>query len=148
MPDLLASTNGTPLVDPAEVIETAGPLFGDGLLVSDPTAGAVFAISAAGEIELVASGFQFAHFWTDGDLLLEPEGTALVADAGSHTVWRIAIQSDRPPDMNGDGTVNTQDVIAFLNAWNDNEPAADFNGDGQINTQDVIAFLNQWNAGC
>ncbi|MDQ7014277.1 MAG: GC-type dockerin domain-anchored protein [Planctomycetota bacterium] len=51
-------------------------------------------------------------------------------------------------DFNGDGTVNTQDVLAFLNAWTSDDPSADINGDGSVNTQDVIMFLNLWNAGC
>jgi hypothetical protein len=51
-------------------------------------------------------------------------------------------------DFNGDGQINTLDVLAFLNAWVASDPAADFNGDGQINTLDVLAFLNAWNTGC
>lgn len=51
-------------------------------------------------------------------------------------------------DMNGDGTVNTQDVLMFLNAWAAGDPSADINGDGEVNTQDVLAFLNLWAAGC
>ena len=51
-------------------------------------------------------------------------------------------------DFNGDGNVNTQDVLAFLNAWNAGDSRADINGDGSVNTQDVLAYLNLWNAGC
>ncbi len=51
-------------------------------------------------------------------------------------------------DFNGDGDVNTQDVLAFLNAWTAGDSSADFNNDGTINTQDVLAFLNAWTAGC
>lgn len=51
-------------------------------------------------------------------------------------------------DFNHDGTVNTQDVLAFLNAWNAGDPEADINEDGTVNTQDVLAFLNLWTAGC
>ncbi|MFG0259036.1 MAG: GC-type dockerin domain-anchored protein, partial [Phycisphaerales bacterium JB041] len=51
-------------------------------------------------------------------------------------------------DFNGDGSVNTQDVLSFLNAWNAGEGSADINGDGTVNTQDVLAFLNLWNTGC
>ncbi|MCC7387831.1 MAG: hypothetical protein IT431_03595 [Phycisphaerales bacterium] len=51
-------------------------------------------------------------------------------------------------DFNGDGTVNTVDVLAFLNAWNAGDSSADINGDGAVNTVDVLAFLNLWNAGC
>ena len=53
-----------------------------------------------------------------------------------------------PGDFNRDGTVNTQDVLAFLNAWNAGEIRADANRDGEIDTRDVLAFLNQWTAGC
>lgn len=51
-------------------------------------------------------------------------------------------------DFNGDGTVNTRDVLEFLNAWAAGDDSADTNGDGLINTQDVTLFLNLWNTGC
>jgi serine protease AprX len=59
-----------------------------------------------------------------------------------------ALADDCTADVNGDGEVNTQDVLAFLNLWVADEDQADFNGDGTINTQDVLAFLNAWVAGC
>jgi len=51
-------------------------------------------------------------------------------------------------DFNGDGVVNTIDVLAFLNAWTARDPRADFNGDGTIDTRDVLVFLNAWTTGC
>jgi hypothetical protein len=51
-------------------------------------------------------------------------------------------------DFNGDGTVNTVDVLAFLNAWTAGDASGDLNGDGTNNTLDVLAFLNAWSAGC
>ena len=51
-------------------------------------------------------------------------------------------------DFNADGTVNTLDVIAFLNAYVAADPAADFNGDTVVNSLDFILFLNTWTAGC
>jgi len=51
-------------------------------------------------------------------------------------------------DFNGDGAVNTLDVLSFLNAWSSGDPRADINGDGTINTLDVTAFLNAWAGGC
>ena len=53
-----------------------------------------------------------------------------------------------PADFNDDGDLNTLDVLAFLNAWNADDPAADFNDDGTVDTLDVLAFLNAWNGGC
>ncbi|VAX39003.1 hypothetical protein MNBD_PLANCTO03-1132 [hydrothermal vent metagenome] len=51
-------------------------------------------------------------------------------------------------DFNGDGVVDTLDLLAFLNAWTAGSPEADVNDDGEINTLDVLAFLNAWNLGC
>ncbi|MBK7403349.1 MAG: agmatine deiminase family protein [Phycisphaerales bacterium] len=51
-------------------------------------------------------------------------------------------------DFNGDGLVNTQDVLSFLNAWSAHDQSADVNGDGSVNTLDVTAFLNAWTSGC
>jgi len=52
------------------------------------------------------------------------------------------------PDFNGDGWLDTRDVLAFLNAWNAGDPRADYNGDGAIDTLDVLAYLNAWTTGC
>jgi 6-phosphogluconolactonase (cycloisomerase 2 family) len=52
------------------------------------------------------------------------------------------------PDFNGDTGLNSQDFIAFLNAFVVNDPSADYNNDGTVNSQDFIAFLNDFVAGC
>jgi plastocyanin len=85
--------------------------------------------------------------------------TPAEADAGTyyytcrvtgHTgmAGRIRVVPSCYADYNGDGDVNTLDVLAFLNEWNAGLLNADVNLDGDINTLDVLEFLNQWNAGC
>ena len=74
------------------------------------------------------------------------DGTLIVCGIGNNV---RAYRTERcRADFNGDGSVNTQDVLAFLNAWVSGDARADINGDGTVNTQDVIAFLNLWTAGC
>ena len=51
-------------------------------------------------------------------------------------------------DFNGDGAVDTRDVLAFLNAWAASDAASDCDGNGVIDTRDVLCFLNLWTAGC
>jgi hypothetical protein len=51
-------------------------------------------------------------------------------------------------DINGDGAVDTRDVIEFLNAWTNQAQEADWNGDGLVDTRDFLAFLNDWVAAC
>ncbi|MBK7404878.1 MAG: hypothetical protein IPJ41_09655 [Phycisphaerales bacterium] len=51
-------------------------------------------------------------------------------------------------DFNGDGSVDTRDVISYLNAWSIKDGSADTNGDGVVDTRDFIAYLNLWTTGC
>lgn len=51
-------------------------------------------------------------------------------------------------DFNRDATINTQDVIAYLNAWVAGSLEADTNRNGAVNTIDMLEFLNHWSDGC
>lgn len=53
-----------------------------------------------------------------------------------------------PGDFTRDGSRDTRDVLAFLNAWASGDAGADVNADGVVDTQDVTAFLNLWNGPC
>ena len=77
-------------------------------------------------------------------------GSSFDDDAGSQSgsAYLFKIAPSCPADFNGDGSVNTLDVLGFLNAWAAGDASADFNGDGTVNTLDVLAFLNAWAAGC
>lgn len=76
------------------------------------------------------------------------DGPAVLTNNARASFTVIGPPDECRADFNGDGAVNTQDVLAFLNAWAAGDPSADFNGDGVVNTQDVLAFLNEWVAGC
>lgn len=51
-------------------------------------------------------------------------------------------------DFDGNGLVDTRDVLAFLNLWSTGSFAADCNCDGVINSLDILCLLNRWVAGC
>lgn len=82
------------------------------------------------------------------DTLYVAAQSAFQLTSWDYTVVKVPTRDACIADFNGDGAVNTQDVLAFLNAWNSGDPRADINGDGAINTQDVLAYLNLWNTGC
>jgi hypothetical protein len=87
---------------------------------------------------------------------IDPDGNVWVAGGTwanpvfeTGEIYKFAPVSGDPcdyADFNGDGSVNTQDVLAFLNAWNNQDSSSDCNGDGTVNTQDVLCFLNVWNS--
>ena len=97
-------------------------------------------ISISGD-QITLTGFQ--AFSNSGEI----EGVSTSID-GSATIVATGTVPACPGDFNGDGVVNTQDVLAFLNAWTSDDPSSDCTGDGNINTQDVLCFLNAWTAGC
>ena len=61
---------------------------------------------------------------------------------------RLRITNPCLADFNGDGAIDTRDVLAFLNAWAGGDASADIDGNGVIDTRDVLAFLNLWTTGC
>ncbi|MDG2422434.1 MAG: S8 family serine peptidase [Phycisphaerales bacterium] len=52
-------------------------------------------------------------------------------------------------DVNGDGEVNVEDLLAILNAFGDCEGCPeDLNGDGVVDVEDILAVLACWAGGC
>ena len=48
-------------------------------------------------------------------------------------------------DVTQDGSVNTADLLAVINAWGPCKGcAADVNGDNAVNTGDLLAIINAW----
>ena len=79
-------------------------------------------------------------------LLFSPDSKTLASLTGDGTVllWEITPTSPHPgvnaADVNGDGEVNIQDLVAVAAALGQTgETAADVNGDGEVNIQDLVA---------
>jgi hypothetical protein len=68
----------------------------------------------------------------------------------NHALMTGPMQITNPcaPDVNGDGTVNVADFLAFLQIYAAGDARADFNHDGQVNVADFLAFLAAYAAGC
>lgn len=73
---------------------------------------------------------------------------AEIADLGGADADGVLADPACIADWNADGSVNTQDFLAYLNDWATGEQGADLNNDGAVNTQDFLKFLNLWSAGC
>jgi hypothetical protein len=98
-----------------------------------------------------ASGDAFGRsVAVDGDLAVVgayTDDTAEGADAGSAHVYLLGCgAAECPADFNGDGSLNSDDVLAFLRELSHGR--ADFNGDGATNSNDLFAFLDSFFEGC
>lgn len=69
--------------------------------------------------------------------------------AGFPRLTIVSIPLPCPADITGEGTLNIDDVLAFLSAFSAGEPAADFAEPmGTFNVDDVLGFLGAFAAGC
>lgn len=62
--------------------------------------------------------------------------------------WVAYLGASCRADFNGDGTVDSRDVVAYMNTWAQKSPLADWNYDAFVDIRDFIAFLNAWTTGC
>lgn len=69
--------------------------------------------------------------------------------AGGSAASRIArMGCSCRADYNGDGALDFNDFLAYMNDFNAGNPRADLNGDGVIDFNDFLDFLNAFNTGC
>ncbi len=88
-----------------------------------------------------------------GECLL-PWGIAITADrercesVDGQWIGQIASFAEPPPrsagDLNGDGRVNTEDLLRLIAAWGIHDGAADLTGDGRVDVADLRRLLALW----
>jgi hypothetical protein len=60
----------------------------------------------------------------------------------------VAVAVRVSADWDGDGAIDFNDLLAFLNDLAALNPRADLNRDGTVDFNDLLEFLNRFNAGC
>jgi hypothetical protein len=71
--------------------------------------------------------------------------------AGTYTITLTGaalLSPTCPVDFDGNGVVNLQDFLGFLQAFAAGAPSADFDGSGLVNVQDFLGFLQAFAQGC
>jgi hypothetical protein len=71
------------------------------------------------------------------------KGVAPIVDMGAHEFQVLCY-----PDLDGDGTLDLFDFLAFVNLFNAGDDAADCSPDGIFDLFDFLCFVNAFNAGC
>ncbi|MBL4591078.1 MAG: hypothetical protein JKY96_03875 [Phycisphaerales bacterium] len=75
-------------------------------------------------------------------------GDGSIVEAGVDDLQILTLGCDSfDPDIDGNGVLNLQDIFAFLDLFNNQDPIADLTNDGVINLQDIFAYLDLFNAG-
>ncbi|MDY7109152.1 MAG: C25 family cysteine peptidase, partial [Planctomycetota bacterium] len=58
-------------------------------------------------------------------------------------IWGVEPSGGCPEDLNGDGVVNTADLLILLENWG-TAGDGDIDGDGEVDTADLLALLSAW----
>lgn len=151
-------STGIAFVDPATGLQSSttsvSVLLGDG--DSDSETFTVIVFDGLGnvlnEVTQSTSEFGYLYSFASDQPPIARVQIRLECGSGSGVVFDD-LAFDQPPslcwaDFNRDGSVNTIDVLQFLNAWAAKSWAANIVADWDINTLDVLAFLNAWATGC
>lgn len=96
------------------------------------------------EVKLVASDGSLKDKF--GHSIAVCDNTVLVGADGYDLGRGAAYLYDLPlqADINGDGVVNTQDLLMLLAAWGNPGGPEDINGDGIVDTADLLILLAHW----
>ena len=71
----------------------------------------------------------------------DPESEDAVDTPGSENP---ACPSNCPADVDGDGVVNVNDLLAVIGGWGGSDPALDIDGDGIVAVNDLLALIGAW----
>ena len=66
---------------------------------------------------------------------------------GGQSIFRsVTVSSLYTPiiDFNGDGILNTTDLVTFIETWGQNDPATDFWRDGRVDQKDLDILMSCW----
>ena len=56
----------------------------------------------------------------------------------------LIIEPACPADINGDSTVNVNDLLEVVGSWGEENVPADINGDGDVNVTDLLLVVSMW----
>jgi hypothetical protein len=83
--------------------------------------------------------------------IAEDAGDGSLVEAAVDDFGIVVLKCDVPtcpPDLNGDGSLDLFDFLAFTNLYNAKDPGADWDGNGVFDLFDFLGYVNSFNAGC
>jgi hypothetical protein len=140
---IVFDVNANGFYDPEDTVYFSLPPDSPTLGVLGAGPGDMLVSEGGGQVAVFVPGSIFGL--ASGDNMDAMDLVPLVNDSAEDTINAMV---PCPADFNGDGNIDTLDVLAFLNAWADRSADADFNGDGAVDTLDILDFFNSWAGGC
>ncbi|MCA9299334.1 MAG: hypothetical protein KDA28_09720, partial [Phycisphaerales bacterium] len=90
------------------------------------------------------------------DLDVDPSGVIYAGgqfesaggDTNARNAARYTCDATCAADLNADGVLDIFDVLAYIAAFDAEDPSADMNGDGSFDIFDVLLYLRLFEEGC
>jgi hypothetical protein len=81
------------------------------------------------------------RFWTQD----VPNNSVTEAGIDNFTIEELICGgAGCPADLNGDSSVDVDDLLTVINAWGGKGGVADITGDGAVDVDDLLAVINAW----
>ena len=115
-----------------------------GVTVTGTPAGSISGTPGNLELQIDPAAFGVGTHPVDLQIILSDEDLpgAIGYQLGLQLEIEISSDEDRPGDLNGDGSVNGEDLALLLGAWNTAE--YDLDGDGLVGGSDLAIVLGDW----
>ena len=109
-----------------------------------------------GQLDLEEGGALAVSLNNPQGLAVGPTGTILIADRSNHRIRELTVQFDlatlfapqeKSIDFNGDGRLDFNDFLLFVNAFDTADPNYDLDADGRVGFGDFLRFVNAFEKG-
>lgn len=77
-----------------------------------------------------------------------PNDSTAEAGFDAFRLMAFTCTEDCYADCDANGTLNSLDVLCYLNLFSSGDPAADCDANGALNSLDLLCYLNAFNEGC
>jgi hypothetical protein len=132
--------------DPDAAIWFQGPVTAGGMFVADALAGGEDELNTRTSVHIfsadastVLQSVEFRTNCSDPVAVGDQFGASLVV-----ACLGVGGSSPCPADLDGDGGVGVQDLMAVIIAWGTSDPAADATADGTVDVNDLLAVVTLW----
>jgi choice-of-anchor B domain-containing protein len=91
------------------------------------------------------TGTNFNGLWSNFPYF--PSGTVIGSDRSKGLfIWTPTFDTGSPADVNGDGFVGVDDLVAVISNWGPCPPPCppDITGDGTVDVNDIVALFEAW----
>ena len=77
---------------------------------------------------------------------ISADGRVVIGHSFGVGAWIVTIEPECDADIDGNGVVNVDDLVAVILAWGTDDASADVDGNGIVDVDDMVTVILAWGA--